>query len=173
MRHIGNILEYSKGSKNNSSGRTNVSLHPTFSGAIKLSSHTIIAPCHRCPILERSVFAAGAMVTNAVSKGANKQIVTNFNQKSYNSWSQARKAYRAVNGNAKVTSTWNHVFLVAEDIYPKLAKVGLRLVAAYSTSASSECNWTLWGHVYTSAQTALGLEHPEKLIMSNRLLPCC
>jgi hypothetical protein len=49
--------------------------------------------------------------------------------------------------------------------YPSLARVALRLLAAHSTSASTEGNWTLWGHVYTSVRTALGLEHAKKLIM--------
>jgi hypothetical protein len=49
--------------------------------------------------------------------------------------------------------------------YPNLAKVALRLLAAHSTSASTERNWTLWGRVYTSARTALGLERAKKLIM--------
>ena len=31
--------------------------------------------------------------------------------------------------------------------YPNLAKVALRLLAAHSTSASTERNWTLWGCV--------------------------
>ena len=33
------------------------------------------------------------------------------------------------------------------------------------TTASTERNWTLWGRVYTSARTALGLERAKKLIM--------
>ena len=49
--------------------------------------------------------------------------------------------------------------------YPDLAKVALRLLAAHSTSASTERNWTLWGRVYTLARTALGLERAKKLIM--------
>jgi hypothetical protein len=42
--------------------------------------------------------------------------------------------------------------------------VALRLLAAHSTSSSAERNWTLWGRVYTSARTALGLERAKKLI---------
>jgi hypothetical protein len=49
--------------------------------------------------------------------------------------------------------------------YPNLARVVLRLLAAHSTSASTERNWTLWGRVYTSARTALGLERAKKLIV--------
>lgn len=49
--------------------------------------------------------------------------------------------------------------------FPSLAKVALRLLAAHSTSASTERNWTLWGRVYTSARTALGLDRAKKLIM--------
>ena len=67
-----------------------------------------------CPILERTVFAVGAMVTNVVSKGADKQNVIKFNQRSYHSWSQAREAYLAVSRDAvgacvhfSAQSTWS------------------------------------------------------------------
>ena len=40
----------------------------------------------------------------------------------------------------------------------------LRLLTARSISTSSERNWALWGRVYTSARTALGLERAKKLI---------
>ena len=58
--------------------------------------YNIVSSLYYCPILERTVFAVGAMVNDAVSKGADRQIVIKFNQRSYNSWSQAREAYRAV-----------------------------------------------------------------------------
>ena len=68
-----------------------------------------------CPILERTVFAVGAMVTDAVNKGADKQIVIKFKQRAYNSWSQAREAY-SVSRSANVSSVRNQVFVAAEDI---------------------------------------------------------
>jgi hypothetical protein len=49
--------------------------------------------------------------------------------------------------------------------YPNLARVALRLLAANSTSLSTERNWALWGRVYMSARTALGRERAKKLIM--------
>ena len=54
--------------------------------------YNIVLSLYYCPILERTVFAVGAMVTNAVSKGADKQNVFKFNKRSYNSWSQACEA---------------------------------------------------------------------------------
>ena len=42
-------------------------------------------PLLQCLILERTVFAVGAMVTDAVSKGADKQYIVKFNQRSCNS----------------------------------------------------------------------------------------
>lgn len=56
------------------------------------------------------------MTADAVSKGAEKKGVIKFNQKSYETWSQARDAYRSVSRNAKITSVWNQVFVEAEDI---------------------------------------------------------
>jgi hypothetical protein len=56
------------------------------------------------------------MITDVVSKGADKLTVIRFNQKTYSSWSQAREAYRAVSRNAKVSSVWNQVFAEAEYI---------------------------------------------------------
>ena len=76
----------------------------------------MVLSLYHCPILVRIVFTAGTMVTNAVSKGADKQNVIKFNKRSYNSWSQAREAYWAVRRSAKVNSVWNQVFVAAEDI---------------------------------------------------------
>ena len=53
------------------------------------------------------------MITDVVSKGADKVNVIRFNQKMYNSWSQAREAYRAVIRIAKVSSVWNQAFAEA------------------------------------------------------------
>jgi hypothetical protein len=49
-------------------------------------------------------------------------------------------------------------------VYPKLAKVALRLLSAHPTSCASERNWSLWGRVYTAARNALGLKRAKKLI---------
>ena len=62
--------------------------------------YNIVLSLYYCPILERTVFAVGAMVTDAVSKGTDKQMVINFKQRSYNSWSQAREAYPAASRSA-------------------------------------------------------------------------
>ena len=78
--------------------------------------YNIVLSLDYCPILERTVFAVGAMVTDAVSKGAGTQIVIKFKQKAYNSWSQAPEAYRAVSRSANLNSVWNHVFVAAEDM---------------------------------------------------------
>ena len=56
------------------------------------------------------------MITDVVSKGADKLTVIRFNQKTYSSLSQAREAYRAVSRNAKVSSVWNQVIAEAENI---------------------------------------------------------
>ena len=78
--------------------------------------YNIFLSLYYCPILERTVFAVGAMVTDAVSKGADKHIVIKFKQRAYTSWSQAREAYRAVSRRANVNSVWNQVFVAAADI---------------------------------------------------------
>ena len=78
--------------------------------------YNIVLSLYYCPILERTVFAVGAMVADAVSKGADKQNVIKFNKRSYRSWSQACEAYWAVSRSAKVNSVWNQVFVAAEDI---------------------------------------------------------
>jgi hypothetical protein len=71
----------------------------------------------------------------------------------------ARKGFWRRDGNCK---------------YPDLAKVALRLLAAHSTSASTERNWTLWGRVYTSVRTALDLELTEAdHVLLQRSLPRC
>ena len=41
--------------------------------------YNMVLSSYYCPILERTVFAVGAMVTDAVSKGADKQNVIKFN----------------------------------------------------------------------------------------------
>ena len=78
--------------------------------------YNTVLSLYYCPILKRTVFAVGAMVTDAVRKVADKQIVIKFKQWAYNSWSQAREAYRAVSRSANVNSVWNQVFVAAEDI---------------------------------------------------------
>jgi hypothetical protein len=49
-------------------------------------------------------------------------------------------------------------------MYPKLAKVALRLLSAHPTSCASERNWSLWGRVNTAARNALGKKRAKKLI---------
>ena len=44
--------------------------------------YNIFLSLYYCPILERLVFAVGAMVTGAVSKGIDKQNVIKFKQRS-------------------------------------------------------------------------------------------
>ena len=53
------------------------------------------------------------MITDVVSKGADKLNVIRSNQKTYSSWSQAREAYLVISRNAKVSSVWNQVFAEA------------------------------------------------------------
>ena len=49
-------------------------------------------------MLSRTVLA-GDMITDVVSKGADKLNVIRINQTTYSSWSKAREAYRAVGKN--------------------------------------------------------------------------
>jgi hypothetical protein len=57
---------------------------------------------------------------------------------------------------------------------PNVAKVTQRLLAAHSTSGSTERNWTLWGRLYTSARAALALELTEAdHVLLQRWLPRC
>jgi hypothetical protein len=48
--------------------------------------------------------------------------------------------------------------------YPLLSEVALCVMSVLSTSAATERSWSLWGHVYTSARNALGLERAKKMI---------
>jgi hypothetical protein len=48
--------------------------------------------------------------------------------------------------------------------YPTLNDVACRLLLAHATSAASERNWSMWGNVFTSARTKLGLERAKALI---------
>jgi hypothetical protein len=52
----------------------------------------------------------------------------------------------------------------SESDYPSLHDVACRLSLAHATSAASERNWSVWGDVFTSARTKLGLERSKALI---------
>jgi hypothetical protein len=45
--------------------------------------------------------------------------------------------------------------------YPLLSEVASRVMSVHPTSAATERNWSLWGHVYASA---LGLERAKNMI---------
>ena len=90
-----------------------ISYTRTLGAAIQLSS--LLYPWILTLLIHSRAdcFAAGAMVNDAFSKGADIHGVIKFDQKPYNSLSQACEAYRTVSRNAKVTSGWHHVFVAA------------------------------------------------------------
>jgi hypothetical protein len=47
---------------------------------------------------------------------------------------------------------------------PELQAIAQRLLACHATSASTERNWSLWGRIYSSARTRLGMERAKCLI---------
>ena len=76
-------------------------LSPCYADGRLAEQYNIVSSFYDCPILERTVFTVGAVVTDAVRKGADKQNFIKFNQRSYNSWLQVHEAYPAVSRNAK------------------------------------------------------------------------
>jgi hypothetical protein len=49
-------------------------------------------------------------------------------------------------------------------ILPLLPADGLRLLSAHATSAATERNWSLWGHMYCAARSSLGMQRVKALI---------
>ena len=50
------------------------------------------------------------------------------------------------------------------DELPKLQEVALRLLPCHATSASTERNWSLWGRIYSSARSCLGMNNAKAMI---------
>ena len=48
--------------------------------------------------------------------------------------------------------------------YAALRDVALKLLSCHATSAATERNWSLWGRMYTSARSALGMERAKCMI---------
>jgi hypothetical protein len=48
--------------------------------------------------------------------------------------------------------------------FPALTEVVRRLMACHATTCAAERNWSLWGRIYTSARSALGMERAKKMI---------
>jgi hypothetical protein len=48
--------------------------------------------------------------------------------------------------------------------YPLLALCADRLLSMHATSAASERNWSVWGHIFTKYRTRLGLTKGEMLV---------
>lgn len=47
---------------------------------------------------------------------------------------------------------------------PELQSVAVRLLSAHATSAATERNWSLWGRMYCSARSSLGMDRAKALI---------
>jgi hypothetical protein len=50
------------------------------------------------------------------------------------------------------------------DSIPELQAVAVRLLSAHATSAATERNWSLWGRMYCSARSSLGMQRAKALI---------
>jgi hypothetical protein len=48
--------------------------------------------------------------------------------------------------------------------FPEISDVAQKLLTCHATSCVTERNWSLWGRVYTSSRTALGIERETKII---------
>jgi hypothetical protein len=48
--------------------------------------------------------------------------------------------------------------------FPDLTKVAEKLLTCHATTCATECNWSLWGRVYTASRNALGVERAKKMI---------
>ncbi|KAG1661754.1 hypothetical protein FOA52_004813 [Chlamydomonas sp. UWO 241] len=53
---------------------------------------------------------------------------------------------------------------LANNGFPLLALCADRLLSVHATSAASERNWSVWGHIFTKYRTRLGLIKGEMLV---------
>jgi hypothetical protein len=47
---------------------------------------------------------------------------------------------------------------------PELCQVALRMLCCHASSAATECNWSLWGKIYTAVRSSLGMNKAKAMI---------